>query len=118
MPGGEHMYKHITLITSLLVSTASGVEIAELVPQNMDQTIYTLNYIRAENKEAAEKLEKLYLESTDALERTSLSKLIDTLLQACIYLAERIKHYEENFNACVTEYKQSVAKDTDSEEEE
>ena len=99
MPGNNHMKIYILSVTFLLISNVSAIDIAQLAPQDMDKAIYTLNYIRVENKEAAEKLEKLYLESEDALERSSISKLIDILLQSCIYLAERIKNFEENFNS-------------------
>ena len=112
------MYKHITLIISLVASTASGIEVSDLIPQDMDKTIYTLNYIREENKEAAEKLEKLYLETTDAMERSSISKLIDVLLQACIYLTERIKFYEANFQKTALEYTGEIEFEEESEVQE
>lgn len=99
MPGGSHMKNYILSVTFLLIFNVSATDISELSHQDMDKAIYTLNYIREENKHAAEKLEKLYLESEDALERSSISKLIDILLQACIYLAERIKNFEKSFDS-------------------
>lgn len=92
------MNKCIILTSFLFVSQAYALDTQELINCDKDKAIYTLNYIRQENKQAAEILEKLYLESEDAVEKSKISKLIDILLQACIYLVERIKHFEENFH--------------------
>ncbi len=91
------MKKYI-ILTSLLFVNAHALDTQELINYDKDKAIYTLNYIREENKQAAEILQKLYLESEDAVEKTKISKLIDIVLQACIYLMERIKYFEDNFH--------------------
>jgi len=101
MPGGEHMNKYIILLAVSIATSAScitiDIDIDSITPQDTDQAIKALSYIREENKIAAERLQDLYSQTEDAVELSSLSKLIDVLLQSCIYLAERIKHFEENF---------------------
>lgn len=89
------MKKCIILIALLSFSYSYAIDLQEY---DKDHVIYTLNYIREENKQAAEKLETLYIESVDAVEKSRISNLIDILLQACIYLTERIKYFEENFH--------------------
>ncbi len=95
------MNKYIILLSVFLATSAScitiDVDLDSINLQDIDQAINTLNYIREENKIAADRLQDLYSQTEDAVERSSLSKLIDVLLQSCIYLAERIKHFEENF---------------------
>lgn len=95
------MNKYIILLSVFLATSVScitiDIDLDSINPQDVDQAINTLNYIREENKIAADKLQDLFSQTEDAVELSSLSKLIDVLLQSCIYLAERIKHYEENF---------------------
>ena len=97
------MYKYLTLI--LLFTFTPCYSTTPLIPQNVQETINALNYIREENQLAADKLEDLRLQTNDAFELRSISKIIDILLQYGIYLAERIKFFEEHYLSLMKENK-------------
>jgi len=107
------MNKYIILLSVFMATSAScitvDIDLDSVTPQDITQAISTLNYIREENRIAADKLQDLFSQTEDALELSSISKLVDVLLQSCIYLAERVKYFEENF-------KNHVSKQVDSKE--
>lgn len=84
------------LLLALMMGTASAH-----MPENPQECINALEYLRDENRKAADKLEQLYLITDDAIDKASMSQAIDALLQSFVYLAERIKHYQEHYSNIV-----------------
>lgn len=95
------MNKLLVLSSFIIISNSYAVELQECMPHNVRQAINALEYIRQENIMTAKKLIALSEETHDALERSSLSKSIDILIQACIYIAERIEYFQNNFVSCM-----------------
>ena len=71
------------LLLALLMGKASAH-----MPENPQECINALEYLRDENRKAADKLEQLYLITDDAIDKASMSQAIDALLQSFVYLAD------------------------------
>ena len=84
------MIKRLLILTVALIFSPLQANTPDIT-----KVISALEYAREENLLAAAKASEIFDQTAVALEELNLFKMIDVVLQTCLYTTQRIKHFED-----------------------